>query len=85
MKKLLVIFTVLLSSVELTGCGNRRLIDTTYTYRYAIIELPNGEIIEGNIDSWADDDNSDAICVRINGIDYYTTSNNATLMSRKPN
>ena len=68
----------------LSGCSNHRIIDIKYNYEYAIIELPNGQIIEGKVDSWADSE-SDSICITINGIDYYTSTNKATLMSKKPN
>lgn len=35
--------------LSLAGCGNRQMIDLTYSYKYAIISLPNGEIVEDHI------------------------------------
>lgn len=34
--------------------GNKTFFDTTYTFDYAIIQLPNGEIVEGNVKQWND-------------------------------
>lgn len=54
MKKRLI--AVIFAAMLLTGCGNYQVIDTVYTYNYAIIQLPNGEIVEGKVQSWADYD-----------------------------
>ena len=54
MKKFLAILLVMIMMFSLIGCGNQQIFDMTYTFDYAIIELPNGEIIEGEIDSWND-------------------------------
>lgn len=50
-KKLLAAILALGMALSLAGCGNRQMIDLTYTYKYAIISLPNGEIVEGKVDS----------------------------------
>ena len=52
MKKKIILFAITLMLVfGLIGC-NRQLIDTTYNYTTAIISLPNGEIVEGSVESW---------------------------------
>ena len=51
-KKLLAAILALGMALSLAGCGNRQMIDLTYSYKYAIISLPNGEIVEGKVDSW---------------------------------
>ena len=33
----------------LTGCVNKDMFDTVYTYDRAIIELPTGTIVEGKV------------------------------------
>ena len=53
-KKLLAAILALGMALSLAGCGNRQMIDLTYSYKYAIISLPNGEIIEGKVESWRD-------------------------------
>lgn len=76
------IFVVLLCVLLLcTGCGNYQLIDTTWTYNYAIIELPNGEIIEGKVESWNDYE-GEQLQVKINGVVYLTNSFHCVLMQK---
>ena len=64
----------------LTGC-NRQIIDTTYSYERAIIGLPNGEVIEGKVQSWKDYDDGDQIQVKIDGKQYLVHSEDVVLIS----
>jgi hypothetical protein len=64
----------------LSGC-NRQVVDLTYSYERAIICLPNGEIVEGKVQSWKDYDNSDQIQVKINGTTYLVHSSNIVLIA----
>ena len=51
-----------LLALFLCGCiGNNQIIDTTYTYKKAIVKMPDGEVIE--VSSWSDYDESDAISI----------------------
>ena len=71
----------------LTSCqiGNRKIgIDTTQTFRWAIIQLGNGELIEGPVDYWRDFDESDAVQITVNGVTYLTHYANAILATEKP-
>jgi len=75
-------FAILLCVLLLcTGCGNHQFIDTTWTYNYAIIELPNGEIIEGKVESWNDYE-GEQLQVKINGVTYLTNSFHCVLMQK---
>ena len=65
--------------VGLTGC-NKQLVDLTYAYDYAIISLPNGEVVEGKVQSWADFEDGDQIQVKIDGVTYLVHSNSAALI-----
>lgn len=67
----------------MSGCGNRQIVDTTWNYNYAILELPDGRIIEGDVQSWQDYENSDSIQVKIDGDIYYTHLENIVLMHVK--
>ena len=60
--------------------GNRQLIDTKYRFNYAIIRLPNGEIIEGKVTSWLDFDQSDTVQITMNGKTYLTHYMNVCLI-----
>ena len=67
----------------LTGCGNKDLWDTQYVFNQAVIALPNGEIVEGRVESWTDYENSDQIQVKINGATYLVHSSNIALIYDK--
>jgi ribosomal protein S1 len=80
MKKILVAIIIsILLVITLSGC-NKQLFDTTYSFDKAIISLPNGEIVEGRIDSWTDYEDGDQIQVKINGITYLVHSSNIVLI-----
>ena len=84
MKKIiaLLIAVVMVLSMALitTGC-NKQLVDLTYSYEYAIISLPNGEVVEGKVSSWTDFEDGDQIQVKINGKTYLVHSSNIVLIS----
>lgn len=79
MKKVLV---VLIMAAVLTGC-NKQIIDFTSSFDSAIIELPNGEVIQGEVDSWTDYDDGDQIQVKIDGVTYLVHSSNICLIKEK--
>ena len=84
MKKILatIVALVLLVTI-LSSCGNMQMIDTTFRFDKAIISLPNGEVVEGKIDSWRDYENGDQIQVRVNGDTYLVHSSNIVLIKEK--
>ena len=87
-KKLTTILVIVLLLAILIGAGyiftehiyNRTIIDLTYAYDRAIIELPNGQIVEGKVESWTDYTDSDQIQVKVNGKIYLVHSNNVALI-----
>lgn len=81
MRKIFLIMLVCaLLVVSLTGC-NRQLIDTTYRFDRAIINLPDGTVVRGKVQSWKDYDDSDQIQVRIDGRTYLIHSANVVLIA----
>ena len=64
----------------LCGC-NKQLFDTTYSFERAIVNLPNGEVIEGDVQSWTDYEDGDQIQVKIDGKTYLVHSSNIVLIS----
>ena len=62
-----------------SGC-NKQLIDVTYSFEKAVISLPNGEVISGEVSSWNDYD-GDQLQVVIDGVTYLTHSENVVLIS----
>lgn len=82
-KKLLAAILALGMALSLTGCGNRQMIDLTYSYKYAIISLPNGEIVEGKVDSWKDFEDGDQLQITVNGVTYLVHAMDAVLMTEE--
>lgn len=80
MKKKILLLTIALFVGAISGCGNRQIIDTTKTFQKAILALPNGEIIEGEVDSWRDYEDSDQIQVEIEDVTYLVHSSNVVLI-----
>lgn len=87
MKKIVAVILIITLCLTLTACqiGNRKIgIDTTQTFRWAIIQLGNGELIEGPVDSWRDFNEGDSVQITINGITYLTHYANVILVTEKP-
>lgn len=83
MKKRLIMITLVLliaTAALLSGC-NMQVIDTTFSYERAIVYLPNGEVIDGKVDSWRDYEDGDQIQVKIDGKQYLVHSSNIVLIS----
>lgn len=82
-KKLLLALTIIGIMVGVTGCaGYNSGIDTTLRFDEAIIQLPNGEVVEGVVQSWFDWTDSDAVQVKINGKTYYTHLANVVMINK---
>ena len=66
----------------LCGCGNQSFIDTTYHFDKAIIKLPNGESLEGKVESWTDfGESGEQIQITIDGTTYLTGIQNVILIA----
>lgn len=60
--------------------GNRQVVDTVWGYAYGIVKQANGEVVEGEVKSWLDFDESDMIQVTFaDNKTYLVHSVNATL------
>lgn len=64
-----------------TFVGNRTIIDTKFYYDYAIVQLANGETIEGKVDSWRDYE-GEQLQLTINGETWLVHSANVSLRAR---
>ena len=82
-KKLFATILTLGMVLSLAGCGNRQMIDLTYSYKYAIISLPNGEIVEGKVDSWKDFEDGDQLQITVDGVTYLVHATDAALMTEE--
>ena len=88
MKKIICVILILTLALALTACrqiGNRQVgWDTTQTFTHVILELGNGEIVEGTVTSWRDFDESDVVQFTMNGITYLTHYSKVILCTKKP-
>lgn len=77
MKKLILIAVALFA---LTGC-NKQLADTTFYFDQAMIQLPNGQVVEGKVQSWTDYADGEQIQVKIDGKTYLVHAENICLIN----
>ena len=82
-KKLIATVLALGMVISMSGCGNRQMIDLTYNYKYAVISLPNGDIVEGAVESWRDYDDGDQLQVTVEGVTYLLHAANVALMTEE--
>ena len=80
MKKLAIIVSSIVLAVSLAAC-NKQVVDLTYSYEREIISLPNGEIVEGKVQSWTDFEDGDQIQVKIDGVTYLLHASQIVLIS----
>lgn len=83
MKKIVIVFLATIAALTLNSCGNADIIDTVYTYDWAIIQMPNGEIFEGKVQSWRGYRSGDQIQVKIEGKTYLVHANNICLIAKE--
>lgn len=70
-------------SISLSGCSNKDVWDTNYTFDTAIIDLHN-EVITVEVKQWRDyDDGEQLQIIAKDGTVYLTSSYNCTLIRRK--
>ena len=82
---MLPLVTLIVGSILMIGTfafqtfnGNRTLIDTKFYYDYAIVQLADGSVIEGKVDSWRDYE-GEQIQVTINGETWLVHSANISM------
>ena len=80
MRKFAAIVSGIILVISLSGC-NKQVVDLTYKYDRAIISLPNGEIIDGKVESWMDFEDGDQIQVKIDGKMYLVHSSQIALIN----
>lgn len=80
MKKFALISSGIILAISLSGC-NKQIVDVTFSYERAIISLPNGEVVDGKVQSWTDYEDGDQIQVKIDGVTYLVHSSQVVLIS----
>jgi major membrane immunogen (membrane-anchored lipoprotein) len=82
MKKILAVLVLVVLMVALTGCGNRDMFDTVYTYDEAVLSMADGTIVRGKVENWRDYEDGEQIQVKIDGVIYLVNSVNITLINK---
>lgn len=82
-KRISAVATLVLMVVILcTGCNYKGydFIDNNYHFDYCYMKLPNGEIIEGKVKSWADSEGEQLTITLEDGNKYLVNSVNCVLI-----
>ena len=61
--------------------NNQQFFDFTYSFERVKIDLLDGTVIEGEVDSWTDFEDGDSIQVVVEGVTYLTHISNVVLIS----
>ena len=83
---LIMVMLVLLAAIA--SCGgaspgyHREFYDTTWNFNYCYIYIGGEKLVEGQVDSWLDFENSDMIQVKVEGKIYFTHSSNVVLVNQ---
>lgn len=79
----LIIAVVIISCARIPH--NYQVFDTNWRFTWAIVQLGNGELIEGHVTSWRDFNESDMIQITIDDeLTIMTHSSNILLCSEQP-
>ena len=82
MKKNLAIICALIMLLAMCSGCNKQIFDVTCSFDSAIIQLPNGTVVEGEVTSWIDYDDGDQIQVVIDGTTYLAHSSDIVLIKQ---
>ena len=78
-KKFVALLLAAILLVVCAGCGNRPMIDTVWLFDEAMVRMPDGTVVSGQVESWRDFEDSDMLQVKIDGKVYLTHSTNVVL------
>ena len=81
MKRIIAAIVLIFMIIALVACGNMDMLDTVYTFNYAIIKMPNGTTETVEIKRWLDFDTGDQIQITAtDGTIYLVHSSNCVLV-----
>ena len=81
MKKLFVLILALVMCMCLFAGCNMDVLDITFKFDRAIIHLPDGTVVSGEVESWTDYEDGDQLQIKINGVTYLVHSSDAVLIA----
>ena len=80
-KRIALALVLVIAALLLASCGNRDYFDTVRTYHEAVISMPDGTIVSGEVQNWRDYEDGDQIQVKIDGVTYLVHSSDIVLMN----
>ena len=84
MKKIIATIAMVVVLFMFSGCGNKDLFDTNYTFNYAIVEFPGEEVRKIEISKWTDYENGEQIqIIAKDGNTYLIHAANCVLVREK--
>ena len=84
-KFIIIAFVSLAIAITLIACGNRDMFDTNYTFDYALISFPDGDVKKIDIKQWKDYDGEQVQIVTHDGEVYLVNSVNCVLVRENNN
>ena len=80
-KRIALALVLVIAALLLASCGNKDYFDTVRTYHEAVIAMPDGTVVSGEVQNWRSYGNGDQIQVKIDGITYLVHSSDIVLMN----
>lgn len=84
MKKVImcvVLVAMLIMGATAYAWGNQSWWDSTWSFEYVQIAMPDGSVVEGACQAWQDYEDSDVVQVKVNDKVYLTHYMNVVLVS----
>lgn len=79
-KRFSAVLVLIMTGLLLSACGNKTVFDTTYTYNYAQVKLPDGTVKTGKVKEWSDYEDGDQLQIKFtDGTTYLVHSSQAVL------
>ena len=79
-KRIALALVLVMAALLLASCGNKDYFDTLRTYHEAVIAMPDGTVVSGEVQKWHGYE-GDLIQVKIDGITYLVHSSDIVLMN----
>lgn len=79
-KRIALALVLVMAALLLASCGNKDYFDTVHTYHEAVIAMPDGTVVCGEVQNWRDYEDGDQIQVKIDGVTYLVHSSDVVLM-----
>ena len=80
-KRIALALVLVIAALLLASCGNKDYFDTVRTYHEAVIAMPDGTVVSGEVQNWRDYEDGDQVQVKIDGITYLVHSSDIVLMN----